>query len=362
MREKNLIDRVMHFLVHNSILFTIAIMGMVHFTLLVIMIIAQVTPLIHLNVLSVVIYVFCVILCTSGHIMPVYLSLLLEVTFYTIASVYQIGWNCGSVCFLCAIVPIIIYLGCFVFKRPQRWIIVLFLGINISTYFVLYLVFADKPPVFAVPHVIRSILVLFSSTVMIVSMIFYSTIYIYASEVEKTDLVQKNKQLSVDAQEDTLTNLLNRRGFLPVVEELMKKGKDGHFCVAFCDIDNFKRVNDTYGHDGGDEVLRHISKILVKEMQGCEICRWGGEEFVILLKDYDMNVAKEKMEYVRGCVENNVTIFYNKRIATTITIGLEEYSAEKYQEPESIIKVADERMYRGKQCGKNIVIYEDTDR
>ena len=75
-----------------------------------------------------------------------------------------------------------------------------------------------------------------------------------------------------------------------------------HFCVAFCDIDNFKRVNDSYGHDGGDEVLRHITKIIKREMQGCSVCRWGGEEFVILMRDYDFAVAKEKMEYLRKVI------------------------------------------------------------
>ena len=71
-----------------------------------------------------------------------------------------------------------------------------------------------------------------------------------------------------------------------------------------------------------------------------------------------MEVAKVKMEYLRKCVETNPTVFFNKRINATITIGLEE-SREIYNDPEEIIKVADERMYYGKQHGKNILIYED---
>ena len=88
----------------------------------------------------------------------------------------------------------------------------------------------------------------------------------------------------------------------------------------------------------------------IEEMQGCSICRWGGEEIIILMKDYDMEVAKVKMEYLRKCVETNPTVFFNKRINATITIGLEE-SREIYNDPEEIIKVADERMYYGKQHG-----------
>jgi diguanylate cyclase (GGDEF)-like protein len=142
------------------------------------------------------------------------------------------------------------------------------------------------------------------------------------------------------------------------METLMETEWTCHFCVAFCDIDNFKRINDSYGHDCGDEVLRHITKLIKNEMTGCPICRWGGEEMVILMKDYDLAVAKEKMEYVRKCVETNPTVFYNKRISVTITIGLEE-NKDIYKTPEEVIKVADERMYYGKQHGKNIVIYKD---
>ena len=112
--------------------------------------------------------------------------------------------------------------------------------------------------------------------------------------------VEKVEQLSADAQEDALTNLLNRRGFLPLIEEFMKdENNSGHFCIAFCDIDNFKRINDTYGHDCGDEVLRHITRLIKREMQGCSICRWGGEEIIIFMRDFDLAVAKEKMEYLQ---------------------------------------------------------------
>ena len=172
------------------------------------------------------------------------------------------------------------------------------------------------------------------------------------------NLLLRNKQLSADAHEDVLTTLLNRRGFLPLIEPLMKNSKDSQFCVAFCDIDDFKRVNDSYGHDAGDEVLRHITTIMRKEMHGCDICRWGGEEIVILMKNCDMESAKEKLESMRKNIEINPTAFYNKQIFVTITIGLEKY-LKTYKTPEEIIKKADNRMYYGKQHGKNILIFED---
>ena len=193
---------------------------------------------------------------------------------------------------------------------------------------------------------------------MVFSVIFYNAMYIYTSEHEVTSLEQKNKQLSTDASEDALTSLLNRRGFLPIVDSLMKDESSSKFSVAFCDIDNFKHVNDSYGHEAGDEVLKHITLLIRKEMNGSEVCRWGGEEIVILMKDLDIDEAREKMEHLRNSIEVTPTIFFNKVLYVTITIGVAQNS-EIYKEPEDVIKAADERMYYGKQHGKNIVVYED---
>ena len=348
----------MHILVHNSFLFTVIIMGLVHAVLLVLMICAGVSPLSNFNVLSVVVYIFCTILCKSGHILPVYVSIFLEVSAYAVYSVYHIGWDCGSYLFLFSIVPIMIYFGHIVFKENMRWLVVAILIFIFGTFVFLYIVYGDAKPLYEVSKVIRMILMIFTTFAMSFSVVFYNMVYIYSSENEMSSLTRKNEELSVDAHVDALTGLLNRRGFLPIVSNLMNgKGKN-HFCIAFSDIDNFKRINDSFGHDCGDEVLRHVSGIIEKEMHGCEICRWGGEEFIILMRDYDFTVAKQKMEYIRKCIESTPTVFYNKHIAATVTIGLEEFK-EEYNEPEDIIKVADARMYYGKQHGKNILIYED---
>ena len=357
-KKKIILYSMMRFIVHHSFLITVAVMCMVHATLLGVMAYARVWPLVNFNILSVVVYLFCIVFCRFGHIMPVYISILLEVTVYSVMSVYYIGWACGSVCFLCSIVPIIIYFGCFLLKGSRRWIIVLSLALNFFIYVFLYILFADAEPLIRVESFVRHFLIIFSSFVMVFSMIFYNVIYIYSSETLMSSLERKNEKLTVDAKVDVLTSLLNRRGFLPIVESLMDPGSDSHFCIAFCDIDNFKRINDSYGHDCGDEVLRHISGMIKKEMAGCDICRWGGEELVILMKDYDLSVARNKMEYLRKHIETNPTVFYNKRISATVTIGLEEYS-EDYSAPDDIIRIADERMYYGKQHGKNILIYED---
>ncbi len=357
MKAENILEKVMHFVIHSGFMFTVGVMGLVHAGLLIIMLIAGVTPLVQFNILSVVVYGFCVLLCRAGHIMPVYVSIIVEVTAYTIISTHYVGLRCGTYCFLFSIVPIIIYFGTYLFKGVKRWNVVIALALNFVIFAFLYIKYAPVEPVFAVSPGIRLFLVMYSSFAMVFATIFYNTMYIYSSEMQMSSLEQQNRQLSEDAQVDALTSLLNRRGFLPLIEPLMKDEQKGRFCIAFCDIDNFKRINDSYGHDAGDEVLRHITGLIRKEMSECEICRWGGEEIVILMRDLDISSAKDRVENLRKSIETSPTPFYNKRLSATITIGLEE-NRDRYSEPEEIIKAADERMYYGKQHGKNILICE----
>lgn len=358
MNKKGIINSFLHFAVHNSFLFTVIIMGLVHAVLLGIMLYAGVKPLLYFNILSVTVYTFCILLCHYGIIMPVYISIFTEVGLYAATSVYFIGWDCGSPYFLFAIIPILIYFGCYLFKGSNRWIIVVLISIALALFTFLYLRRGHMVPVFLVSPGVKATLLLFTTFSMVISVIFYNVIYIYSSEYELNRLEEENGQLSAESKEDTLTRLLNRRGFMPIINDVANRSNEATFSVAFCDIDNFKRINDSYGHDCGDEVLRHITKIIVGMMQGCEVCRWGGEEIIILMRGYDLVSAKNKLEDIRKTIENSPTTFYNKRISATLTIGVEEYN-DSYKDVEDLIKVADERMYYGKQHGKNIVIDKD---
>ena len=348
----------MQLLVRNAFEFTVVVMALVHALLFVIFMVSEVMPLVTYNLISVVVYIACFFLCKTRHILGVYACIILEVTVYSVVSTYYVGLRCGTYFFLFSIIPIIIYFGSHLFKGKERRGVAFMLFLDFVTFAVLYVCFADLPPVYPISPLARTILVIFSAFAMVFAVMFYNAIYIYSSENEVTSLEMKNRKLSADAQEDALTSLLNRRGFLPVVEALMKDSKHNHFCVAFCDLDNFKKVNDTFGHDAGDEVLKHVTLLIKREMQGCEICRWGGEEIVILMKDYEFEEAKSRLEKLRECVETEPTVFFSKQIPITVTIGL-AVNKEKFKAPEDIIKVADARMYYGKQNGKNVLVYED---
>ena len=333
-------------------------MGFVHTVLMVIFGVAGVMPLMFFNILSVVVYTLCFFLCRVGYIMPVYVSIIVEVNAYSVISTHFVGLECGTYFFLFSIIPIIIYFGSTLIQGRKRWSVALMLFLDFMTFVIVFVRYFYEEPVYDVSPVARLILVVFSAFAMVFAVIFYNVMYIFNSEHKVINLEQKNKQLSVDAHEDALTSLLNRRGFLPIIRSLMDSEHIGDFCIAFCDLDDFKRVNDSYGHEAGDAVLLHAATTIKEELPGCDVCRWGGEEFVILIKGNDKLSAKGKVERLRKTIESNPTDFFGKQIFVTITIGLAEYQ-DKYKAPEEIIKRADERMYYGKQHGKNIVVFED---
>lgn len=350
-----LFNNLLHLLIHNSFPFAVLIMGLVHGALFLITLAAGAVPLSVINTVSVITYIICVVFCRADYILPVYWLILIEVTAYSVLSTYYIGVGGGSHYFLFSIVPIIIYFGLFLFKKGRLWIVGVSLLIDFLVFAFSFTFFYGRPPLIRISDKASTILTVFSAFCMFFSIVFYNVVYIYRSRREVLSLEKENEQLSADANNDTLTELLNRRGFMPLLEELMKEGEEHHFCIAFLDIDNFKKVNDTFGHDCGDEVLRHISRLIRKEMHGCAVCRWGGEEIIILLKDMDLRSARQKMESVRVSVETTPTVFFNTRVPVTITIGLVENTA-RFKKPQDIIQAADERMYYGKKHGKNVLI------
>ena len=356
--QQDTLSKIFGFLVKNSFSFTVGVMGLVHAGLLIFMAATGVVPLMLFNILSVVVYIFCFILCRFGLILPAYVSIILEVTIYTVIATYYVGLKCGTYCFLFSIVPIIIYFGSYLFKGSKRLSVAVMLILNFVVFIALYLRFGSTEPIYDLAPTARLFLVIYSAFAMVFSTVFYNAMYIYSSEHEVNVLEQKNKQLISDAKEDALTSLLNRRGFLPIVDSLMKEARTSEFSVAFCDIDNFKHINDSYGHEAGDEVLKHITLLIRKEMNGCDVCRWGGEEIVILMKGLNIDEARERMEHLRKSIEANPTFFFNRTLFVTITIGVAQ-NDESFDSPEAVIKAADERMYYGKQHGKNIVVYED---
>ena len=166
-----------------------------------------------------------------------------------------------------------------------------------------------------------------------------------------------------DSERDKLTELKNRFGFH---SDCRTKYRDlfglthttGAVSLIICDIDFFKKVNDTYGHNAGDAVLAHVAGILKSEIRaGDSAYRWGGEEFVIVLEGSGIKDAKAVAERVRMAVEKSVCTFEGTEIRITMSFGCAEFRPELSMEGN--IQIADKRLYRAKEAGRNRVVAED---
>ena len=163
-----------------------------------------------------------------------------------------------------------------------------------------------------------------------------------------------------DSQHDKLTELKNRMGFYNDYKnnysKLLADVNNPHNVSMFiCDIDFFKKVNDTYGHNAGDAVLKHVADIFSRNSRICDgVYRWGGEEFIVILPDTNLKGAAEIAERLRLLVKDSVCCFEGLEIKVTMSFGCEELNPMKSIEDN--IKEADEKLYKAKESGRNIVI------
>jgi diguanylate cyclase (GGDEF)-like protein len=175
------------------------------------------------------------------------------------------------------------------------------------------------------------------------------------------------EQLRTIVYFDELTRLLNRRGFIDRVEQIFQFIRQHHsterrhglripFSVIFIDVDNFKNVNDTYGHAVGDAALKHVAQTLSGLVrQGDVLARFGGEEFVIALHALTANAARHVGEKLRAALAATPCVYEHGTLNLTASFGVAEYRAEDAS-LDALIHRADEAMYQAKQQGKNRVV------
>ena len=160
-----------------------------------------------------------------------------------------------------------------------------------------------------------------------------------------------------DSQHDKLTELKNRLAlqsdFSTRYEKILRDGTP--LAMIMCDIDFFKRVNDTFGHNAGDAILKHVAKILRDSIYKLgDAYRWGGEEFILILTNSTLDDAKIIAERIRTTVMASVCNFGGDALKITMSFGCSEISAALSIEDN--VKIADDRLYRAKETGRNKVI------
>lgn len=167
------------------------------------------------------------------------------------------------------------------------------------------------------------------------------------------ELESNYKVIKKLSETDKLTGLYNRLKFFDNLDyELAKQIRNNsNLSLIMFDIDHFKSVNDTYGHDIGDHVLREISALVSTELREYDtFARWGGEEFLILLPDINIDDCYKKADQIRKAIES--FDFISDRVITS-SFGVAAY--EKDEEKDIVIKRVDEALYESKRTGRNKV-------
>ncbi|MGA1845772.1 diguanylate cyclase [Deferribacter abyssi] len=167
----------------------------------------------------------------------------------------------------------------------------------------------------------------------------------------------KNKMLSILATTDDLTKIYNRRFFWEVArkEETRVKRYGSVYSIIMLDIDDFKKINDTYGHGVGDYVLKKLAETIKYSLRNSDtLARFGGEEFIVLLPETDKDKAFLVSEKIRNKVEKIVFDDIDEKI--TVSLGVA--SRDEVNSLDEVIKLADNRLYKAKETGKNKVVIE----
>jgi len=169
--------------------------------------------------------------------------------------------------------------------------------------------------------------------------------------------IRSEEQMELLATTDTLTGLFNRRKMLESIEqEVVRYQRDQKsFLLVITDIDHFKKFNDNYGHDCGDYVLQQVSLLMKDSLRQQDVvARWGGEEFLIMLPETELEGGILAIEKLRETLANTLYEYKGNQFSVTMTFGVTVYDGRC--DVDTCIKHADEVLYAGKRGGRNRVV------
>jgi diguanylate cyclase (GGDEF)-like protein len=178
----------------------------------------------------------------------------------------------------------------------------------------------------------------------------------YCRVMQNVETIEHIETIRDAANRDYLTSLYNRRYFFEVGSGLFNDAKrgGGHLVVAMMDVDFFKKVNDNYGHDGGDVVLKHMA-VLINEAFAAHLpARFGGEEFAVMFQGLDADEVDELLNDFRRRVEGTSVPFGDQQIRFTLSIG---YTDKLGNSVDDALALADAGLYAAKEGGRNQVVY-----
>jgi diguanylate cyclase (GGDEF)-like protein len=305
------------------------------------------------NVFSVISFVFFLaIFVISYYCEPfvAYCVLNAYILLWVIANVISFGWNIGVQHFL-AILLVFCFFAKYRHIQIKLGYSVCLIALRLWMY---YYCNANDPWEFLSESTLSTLQVV--NTITIFGILALLS-YLFSTDSQELEgkLVEYNERLQKQANTDTLTGLFNRRKTMEYLDGLLK-ATENQISICLCDIDFFKRVNDTYGHDIGDVVLQTIARSFRTGLpQNTFISRWGGEEFLLIFPTMNGDEANVALEHLRQKIKGIVFDGGHEKFSVSLTYGLVEY--DYVSNLDTILKQADEKLYIGKENGRDRIVF-----
>lgn len=281
----------------------------------------------------------------------VFIGFSISVILWIIGFIYYFGWNVGVQHFLMVLLVLVFYAQ----YNNLRFKVAFAVGLCILR-IILFYVFFGSESLAEISKRDNNSLQMINTIVIFWCISVVAYIYGKDSQELEGKLIAYNEELQTLANTDKLTSLYNRRKAMEYIEECCRTSGDKGFCLCICDIDFFKKVNDTYGHEMGDKVLQAIARVFREEMTDKNLAaRWGGEEFLLLFPDTNGDTAFVKLCEIRRRIKDIVVKKDDLEIRVTMTFGLAEYDYSGNYE--SMLTNADQKLYRGKEGGRDRIVY-----
>lgn len=304
-------------------------------------------------VLSLVAIIFFILVMVSTyHCKPFtsYCILNVYILAWIITNVVFFGWNIGVQHFIITLLVFCFYAkyGYEIYKIIYA---VLLCGLRIFLY---YYCLQNTAQILLSKEMSNS-LQLINTFAIFWSIAMISYYFSKDSQALEGKLVAYNEQLINQANTDTLTGLYNRRCTMDYLGNLFD-APNSQISICLCDIDFFKKVNDTYGHNVGDVVLKSIAETFHKVLpETCFCSRWGGEEFLLIFPASNGDEAHVLLESLRRAISGISFDGGGKPFHVTMTFGLVEYDYRS--DLTTILKQADDKLYVGKESGRDRIVY-----
>lgn len=329
---------------------------------------SEIYMLMTLNIFSILFYIIGAYACGTEsfekHALKWIILIYAEITVHAVICTLHLGY--GTYFFLYAIAELsissyMLYFTCD--KKIFTKMIAIFVSISAASLAGCQLYFRFMPPIYEWAFG-KTLLPRWENFMRVMNITFgTAAIFIFSLlfVVEINHLIVKlnsaYEKLTYTAMHDALTGLYNRHSLRDFFSSLDESG--GEYCVALGDIDNFKKVNDTYGHDCGDEVLVTVSDIIKNGIAEQDLaCRWGGEEILIIMRGTREDCLG-RMKDIHSRINSSVVESGNTSISVTMTFGFadcHEVESSGKSPMDSIVILVDGRLYKGKNSGKNVII------